>query len=195
MGLDRPDGGESCQRRAIVVYLALRIRPENTSSDFWKEHLDTFETAIAIRAPIETAYTYLADFTRHGEWSCSVKQIEQITEGAIRVGTELRASETIPARFHSYTRVSALEPPRFMAWAVTDHRVLKTEWEFELAPIPECTQLTQRARFEGLHWLGRLLLWFLRKPNVLGENRASLERIKAILESKQGNKQRDDASP
>lgn len=148
--------------------------------------MDQFETRIDINAPIDHVYAYLADFTRHGEWSRSVTRLEQLTEGSIRVGTEFRASETIPGRFYSYTRVTALEPPHHLAWASTDRRVLKTEWVFDLSPTAHGTLLTQRARFEGLHLPGRLILRFMRQPNIANENRASLERIKAILEKATG---------
>ena len=142
----------------------------------------TIELSAHIDAPVEKAYDYLSDLRKHGEWSSSVTRIELVTDEPIGVGSEFRASETIPARFYSYARLTALEPPRRIAWVSTDRRFLRTEWEFELSPEDGGTHLVQRARFEGIYWLGPLVLNLWRKPKIPAENRRSLERIKAILE-------------
>jgi hypothetical protein len=54
------------------------------------------EASIDIAAPPDEVYLYLADFGRHAEWSMSVATLEQLTPGPVGVGTEFKASETLP---------------------------------------------------------------------------------------------------
>jgi hypothetical protein len=52
-----------------------------------------------------------------------------------------------------------------------------------LTPRNGNTRLVQRSRFEGLNWLAGLLLRVLRQRQIPGENRQTLARIKALLET------------
>jgi len=143
----------------------------------------TAEVSVDIAAPPERVYDYLSDLSRHAEWSSSVTTIEQLTPGPAGVGTEFKASEIIPTKITSFARITALEPPRRIGWEATDHRVFKTQWEFELSPSGGGTHLIQRVRFQALNLPAVLLLNWVRRPKVSTENRQSLERIKTILEA------------
>ena len=139
------------------------------------------EVSVDIAAPVERVYGYLADLTRHSEWSMSVAVIEQVTPGPVGVGTEFKASETLPVKLVSFARLTALEAPARVAWESTDHRVFRTQWEFALSALPGGTHLVQRVTFYPLGWLGPLLL-LLRQRQAPAENLKSLQRIKANLE-------------
>jgi hypothetical protein len=141
------------------------------------------ETSIDIAAPPDQVYGYLADFARHSEWSMSVATIEQATPGPVSVGTEFKASETIPQKFASVARITALQAPALISWESTDYRIFRTQWSFVISQQNGGTHLVQRVRFEPIGLLGNLLL-LMRRPQVPPENRHSLERIKAKLESK-----------
>ncbi len=140
------------------------------------------ETSIDIAAPVETVYEYLADFPRHSEWSTSVGELVPVSNGPIAVGMEFEATEEVPARFTSYTRITVLEPGRRIAWESWDGRMMKVKWEFELSPQNGSTHLVQRARFEPTSLVGRILLATIRKRQIPKENAQSLMRIKANLE-------------
>lgn len=142
------------------------------------------ESRIDIAAPVETVYEYLADFTRHPEWSTGVEELAPVDNGARppTVGTKLQATETVPGRFTSYTRITALEPSRRIAWESWDGRTARVTWAFELTDQNGSTRLHQRARFEPTSLLGRILLAVMRKRQIPGENQQSLARIKANLE-------------
>jgi uncharacterized membrane protein len=141
------------------------------------------ESAVDIAAPIETVYEYLADFTRHPEWSTGLEALAPVGNGPIAVGSELVATEKVPARFTSHTRITALEPGRRIAWEAWDGRTTHANWTFELAPYDGGTHLVQRAQFQPASLLGRLLLAAMRKRQIPKENAQSLARIKANLET------------
>jgi hypothetical protein len=97
------------------------------------------------------------------------------------VGTEFKASETLPARLVSFARITALEAPTRLAWESTDHRVFRTNWEFRLGAQNSGTHLVQRVTFYTIGLLGAAML-LVRKRQAPSENLKSLQRIKAILE-------------
>lgn len=139
------------------------------------------QVSIDINATPEKVFRYLADFTRHGEWSMSVSKVEQITPGPVRVGTEFKSHETIPQEFDSFAQIKALDEPARIAWESTDHQVFRTNWEFEISPNAGGTHLVQRVTFHAISAFGQELLP-VRADVVESENLSSLSRVKAILE-------------
>lgn len=140
------------------------------------------ETAIDIAAPVETVYEYLADFPRHPEWSTGLEELVATGNGPGGVGAEFKATEKVPARFTSYTRITGLEPGRRIAWESWDGSMMKVAWAFELSPGSRGTHLVQRARFEPTGLVGKILLTAVRKRQIPKENARSLAQIKARLE-------------
>lgn len=139
------------------------------------------EVSIDISAAPEKVFHYLADFSRHSEWSMSVAKIEQVTPGQVGVGTEFKSSETIPQEFVSFAKITALDPPTRFAWESTDHQVFRTNWEFEISPNASGTHLVQRVTFHPISAFGNEFL-LTRKTQVEPENLKSLGRLKEILE-------------
>ena len=111
----------------------------------------------------------------------SVAKIEQVTPGPPGVGTEFKASETLPQELTTFARITALEPPTRIAWESTDHHVFRTNWEFEIRPNADGTHLTQRVTFNTLSSAAEPIL-LMRQTQVPPENLKSLGRIKQILE-------------
>lgn len=143
---------------------------------------------LTIDAPPEKVYAYLADLSRHVEWSSNVRAIELVSGAPATVGAEYRASEDVPRNLTSYARITALEPPQagipgHIAWQSTDHRVFRTDWEFRLEPGASATstRLTQSVAFHPLNPLAIAILYLFRVPRVAAENRASLARIRKNL--------------
>lgn len=140
------------------------------------------DVATDIAASVDVVYDYLADFQRHREWSTGVGELEQLTPGAISEGTEFKASETVPAKFTSYSRITVLERPRRIAWQSWDNRAFRVQWEFDLSPASGGTHLVQTAQFNPASVFGTIMLNVMRKRQIPRENRQSLERIKDLLE-------------
>lgn len=139
------------------------------------------EVSIDIKAAPEKVYRYLADFTRHSEWSMSVSALEQITPGPIAVGTEFKSTETLPQEFVSFAKITVLDDPTHVAWESTDHQVFRTNWEFEISPNDGGTHLVERVTFYPISSFGNEFLP-IRQVQVEPENIKSLNRIKANLE-------------
>jgi hypothetical protein len=141
------------------------------------------EASIDIAAPPDDVYLYLADFGRHAEWSMSVAKLEQLTPGPVGVGTEFKASETLPQELVSFARITALDEPTLIGWESTDYQVFRTRWTTTLSGRNGGTHLVQSVRFEPIGTLGEQIL-MMRKEQVPAENQQSLERVKDILEGK-----------
>lgn len=139
--------------------------------------------SIEIHAPPETIYAYLADFTRHAEWSSNVKKIELVRGITGSVGAEYKATEDTPRPMTTYARLTGLHAPQWIAWQATDHKVFRTEWRFEIEPQSDAARLTQRVTFFPLTLFANLILYAFRVPRVEKENRASLERIRQRVET------------
>lgn len=137
--------------------------------------------SIDIHAPPETIFAYLADFTRHAEWS-NVVRIKLVSGEPGRVGSEYEAFENIPAEITTFARISELDPPRRIGWEATDKRVFRTTWRFEIEPVGKASRLTQSVTFYPLTMFANLILYIFRVPFVQKENLQSLERVKSRLE-------------
>ncbi|MGH2534521.1 MAG: SRPBCC family protein [Thermomicrobiales bacterium] len=138
-----------------------------------------------IAAPVDEVFSYLADFPRHKEWSRSVTDIAPVaTNDPFGVGSEYSARESVPTKFTSYTRITAVDPPRHIAWDSADRRMMRVEWSFELSPRNSGTHLIQRSHWQPTNVLGRAVFAVMRRRQIPKENRQSLERIKAILEER-----------
>jgi uncharacterized protein YndB with AHSA1/START domain len=142
-----------------------------------------YETSIDIAVPPDDVYRYLADFGRHAEWSMSVAVLEQVTPGPVGVGTEFKATETLPQDLVSFARITALDEPTLIGWESTDYQVFRTRWTIALSQRNGGTHLVQRVHFEPIGDLGEQIL-LMRKEQVPEENQRSLGRMKAILEGK-----------
>ena len=144
--------------------------------------------SLDLSVPPEKIYAYLADFTRHAEWSSNVRRIELIKGKVGQVGAEYKASEDTPRDLTSFARITELTPPLRIRWESTDHKVFRTEWTFDIAPLPQGASLpqgatlTQSVKFHPLSFFANIILYLFRVPVVEKEDRLSLERIKTNLE-------------
>src|SRR6476646_3420916 len=126
------------------------------------------EESIDIAAPPEEVYRYLADFGRHSEWSMSVAVLEQVTPGPVGVGTEFKATETLPQDLVSFARITALDEPTLIGWESTDYQAFRTRWTIALSPQSDDPHLVQHGRFEPIGTLGEQIL-LMRKEQVPAE--------------------------
>lgn len=139
--------------------------------------------AIEIQAPPAKIFAYLADFSRHAEWSSSVVAIKLVGGETGQVGAEHAATESIPIEMTTYTRITDLETPRHIEWESTDKRVFRTKWRFDIEPVGENSRLTQSVTFHPLTLFASRVLYIVRVPIVPNENLQSLGRIKERMES------------
>ncbi len=138
--------------------------------------------SLDIQAPPAALYTYLADFSRHAEWS-NVLAIKLVSGENGHVGARYEASENIPAPLTTFPRITELEPPRRIAWEATDNQVFRTHWSFEIEPLGDSSRLTQNVTFHPLTDEAVDILNVYRVPYVEKENLNSLGRIKNKMET------------
>ncbi len=139
--------------------------------------------ALDMHASPEKIYAYLVDFARHAEWSSNVKEIKLVRGNTGEVGAEYESIEDIPRPMTTFARITDLRAPALIAWESTDKRVFRTNWRIEIEKQNDGSRVTQRVTFHPLNFLANIILYLFRVPRVESENRASLMKIKSLLES------------
>ncbi len=143
----------------------------------------TSEVSIDIEAEASEVYAYLADFPRHRDWSSArMTALKQLTPGPVAVGSEFEASETVPAKLVTRSRITALEPGRRIAWHSESRNLMAVDWEVDIIDHGGKTRLVQQSRWQPANAVIAIYLRLVRRRQVPVENLHSLERIKAALE-------------
>lgn len=77
---------------------------------------------ILVHAPLQTAFDYVADLTRHPEWSGGELQVEAVGPGPIAVGKEYfsRGEVSIQKARPNTVRVSEYEPSHRFGFVAND---------------------------------------------------------------------------
>jgi uncharacterized protein YndB with AHSA1/START domain len=87
---------------------------------------------VLVHAPLQKAFDYVADLTRHPEWSGGELKIEAITPGPIAVGKEYqsRGEVAIQKDRPNTVQVTQYESPHKFAFAAKDPDFGKVTHEF-----------------------------------------------------------------
>jgi len=77
---------------------------------------------ILVRAPLQTAFDYTSDLTRHPEWSGGKLKIEAVTPGPVGVGKEYqsRGEVAIQKDRPNTVKITEFAPPNKFAFAAHD---------------------------------------------------------------------------
>lgn len=77
---------------------------------------------ILVNAPLQQAFDYVSDLTRHPEWSGGELKIEALTPGPVAVGKEYRSRGEVAIQKErpNTVRVSAYEPPHKFGFVAND---------------------------------------------------------------------------
>jgi hypothetical protein len=77
---------------------------------------------ILVHAPLQSAFDYVSDLTRHPEWSGGELEIEAITPGPIAVGKEYfsRGEVAVQKNRPNKVRISDYEPPQKFGFVAND---------------------------------------------------------------------------
>ncbi len=163
-----------------------------------------WQESIAIDAPVEQVYRYLADFPRHCEWAQTLEHMKQVRAGdstgvgaryltterqAMQADRRPRSALTRGMRVKTMCEVRQLEPNRRIAWhahSVPKAMGLFAELDFELAPTADGgTLLTQHYRFHQpapAVFVFKLMFGKDLETQGTAQWEASLRNIKTILE-------------
>jgi uncharacterized membrane protein len=104
--------------------------------------------SIQIDRPVEDVYAYATTVDTLPQWLGAVVEVEQLTDGPLRVGTRIRAVGTILGRrLVTLVEVTALEPgARFAFTGVTGPFTAHNNYTFE--SVPGGAKVTDAAEIE-----------------------------------------------
>jgi len=138
----------------------------------------TFSIHIDVKP--EQAFAYVADLTRHSEWSSAPLKVEAASPGPVMVGSQYRSvGHMLGQDFHDDLRVTDYQPSSRFGFMVKEHgHELKHEFTFE---PQESGTLVVRTISAVVSPLQRLLSFFL-TAFIRSETTKSQKLLKAKLE-------------
>jgi len=79
-------------------------------------------TQVLVKAPLQTVFDYVSDFTKHPEWSGGELKIEAIGSGPIAVGKEYLSKGEVATQKDrpNQLQITAYEPPRTFSFVAKD---------------------------------------------------------------------------
>lgn len=143
--------------------------------------MKTFEAKTTINTPTQTAFDYVSDFTKHGEWAGHGLQVTKDSDGPVAIGSTY---STVAKQFgtqREHSTVTELEPGRVFGWdskgalGTVHHR-------FRVAASGGGTTLTKSAEFLDRSFLAKMTSWRISRALPAGLQ-ADVEKIKTHLES------------
>src|SRR5712691_7322889 len=135
---------------------------------------------MSINAPAGQVYDYVADFTRHGEWSGHGLQVTKSTEGPVAVGSSFSTMAKQFGTQREQSTVTELSPGSAFAWESTG-ALGRARHRFSLAGDGGSTTLSKSAEIVEPTFLAKLTSWKLSRDIPKGL-RSDLPSIKAHLE-------------
>jgi uncharacterized protein YndB with AHSA1/START domain len=133
--------------------------------------MPTAVTTVIVRKSPEVVFDYLADISKHGEWSPKAYTATKVTDGTVGVGTKYRSVGWLPndSKHENEVEVTAFERPRRFAWTATDQgQAFKSE--FTLTPtnggtrVERVTDMPKPTGFLGVVF--PVIFTFLVKPDI-----------------------------
>lgn len=143
---------------------------------------------IHVRAPLQKAFDYVSDLTRHPEWSGGELRIEPVTPGPIAVGKEYqsRGQVAIQKNRPNTVQITKYESPHKFAFAAMDPDFGKVTHEFTFKE-QDGGVLIQRIMTVNLNPLMALTFRFFIYPLI---GHPSMDKAMAGLKEKlEGNPQ------
>ncbi len=135
---------------------------------------------MSINAPAGQVYDYVADFTRHGEWSGHGLQVTKSTEGPVAVGSSFSTMAKQFGTQREQSTVTELSPGSAFAWESTG-ALGRARHRFSLAGDGGSTTLSKSAEIVEPTFLAKLTSWKLSRDIPKGLH-SDLASIKAHLE-------------
>jgi hypothetical protein len=137
---------------------------------------------VNISARPEDVFTYVADLTKHSEWSDGL-HVESVGGGPVAVGSEYRSTgKQLGKEVENSVRITLYEPSTRLSFSASDG---KTEFmnEIRVSAIGSSTLLERRVSFDANPVLG-LMFRILIGPLVANPSmNKSLKKLKANMEN------------
>jgi hypothetical protein len=141
----------------------------------------SISSSIHVNVPLEVAFAYVADLTRHGEWNPGLR-VTAISDGSTAVGSRFQSVGHVMGReIRDDLSVTEYHPPVCFAFLVKSLFGEELTHEFILQPKDDGTLITRPAMATVSLFL-KLLAPILAAFGIRSEHIKSLERLKARLE-------------
>lgn len=136
--------------------------------------MDIIET-IEIAAPPERVWAVMADVERWSEWTASIRRVEVLDGGPLRLGGRARVQQ--PRLPNAVWTVSVWDPPRCFEWRNASPGVRSVAGHRVEALADDRSRVTLSIAWSGpLAWLVRLLFGRLSRRYVAMEARGLVGR-------------------
>lgn len=139
-----------------------------------------FEERVAISAPADRVYEYVADFPRHGEWSGHGLQVSPTSDGPVAVGSTFSTTAKQFGTQREQSTITELSPGHAFAWESTGG-LGKARHGFTMSEEGGSTTLTKSAELVEPSFLAKVTSWKL-ASDIPKSLRSDLEKIKAHME-------------
>jgi len=140
----------------------------------------TYRASINVKP--ETAFAYISDLTRHGEWNDHLS-VESLTPGTIQVGSEyISWGRTLYEKRKNDLKVTAYQSPTYFAFMAQDPDFKDVVHEFKISP-QDGGSLVERTVTVPItpimEFLWQWVIWpLINRP----ENNRSMAALKSQLE-------------
>lgn len=112
-----------------------------------------YRTTVPSRWPIDEAFRYMADFSHSLDWDPSVASAQQVSTGAVGLGTRFDLVTMFNGRPMSLSyEVSAFEPPRRVVLRAQTPLVISLD-EITFESTADGTEVTYDATLRTRGWL------------------------------------------
>jgi len=124
---------------------------------------------ILVHVPLQTAFDYVSDLTRHPEWSGGELTIREITPGPVSIGKEYKSFGEVAVQKNrpNTVRISQYEPPHKFGFVAQDPDFGDVSHEFSFT-VQDGGTLITRTMTIRLHPIMAILFHFLIYP-LIGE--------------------------
>jgi uncharacterized protein YndB with AHSA1/START domain len=139
--------------------------------------------SIAINAPQEAVFAYVADISKHGEWSNPSQklQVEKTSEGSIGVGAAFKSTGEQFGKQHDVVRITEYVPNQKVVYESEGNAGL-IRHVFEVSPTGTGVQLTKTFEAVKPKFPLNVMLPIINGFIQPGALKSDLGRIKANLE-------------
>ena len=135
-----------------------------------------FEDRISIQAPAGRVFDYVADFTRHGEWSGNGLEVTKDSDGPAAVGSTYSTTAKQFGTQREHSTVTEFTPGRAFAWDSKGALGRVHHW-FSMSEDGGATTLTKGAEMLEPTFLAKITSWKISKdiPNGIHQDLANIK--------------------
>ena len=143
----------------------------------WDEQID-------IDAPADKVFSYVSDFTRHGEWSGHELQVASVDGGPVAVGAKFSTTAKQFGTQREESTITEMTPPKEFGW-ISVGALGRVHHSFSLREDPGTTTLSKEADVVEATLLAKITMFKLSRDIPKGL-RSDLAKIKAAVEGSPG---------